>query len=435
MLVRMMGLEPGDVMQGKAKSLTPRGILALRKEGYHRDGASRGLYVQVAWRERNGKRSPDYGVTRSWIFRFTSPITNKVRNMGLGPCDGVTLAEARDLAKFARKLVTGGDDPIEYRKAIEASKREAYLKEQASKMTFSACAEAYLAGRLDKFRHPKSRHQWRSSLELASKHFGELNVAEIDTPAVVKFLEPLWRQAPETANRTRSRIEQVLDWARVHQFRDGGNPATWKGHLQHVFAREEGGNFAAMPFAELPDFMERLHQRKSASAKALEFLILTAARSGEVRGATWNEIDLERALWTVPAERMKAKKTHEVPLSEQAIALLKVTPRIGDYIFTGGIEGKPLSDQALMQVLRGLDAGNYNTIHGFRSSFRDWAGELGHWDRETIEFSLAHKLPDRVEAAYRRGTALKKRVALMQAWANFCDGRENLGEKIVPLHA
>lgn len=421
-------------MKGKATSLTSRGVLALKKEGYHRDDATRGLYLQVAWREQNGVRAPEHGVTRSWVFRYTSPVTKRVRMMGLGSCDVVTLKEARDLAKAARKLVIFGRDPIEHRKATEAAEREAYLKEQASKMTFRACAEAYLAGRLDKFRHHKSRHQWQSSLELAAKHFGDLNVSEITTPMVVKFLEPLWRQAAESANRTRGRVEKVFDWARVRGFRQGENPAAWRGHLQHVFEREGGGNFAAMPFADLPDFMAQVRQLKSASARALEFAILTAARSGEVRGATWDEIDLDAALWTIPGERMKAGKQHEVPLSTQAVALLKAMPRIGTYVFPGAIEGKPFSDMALMQVLRGLDANGF-TVHGFRSTFRDWAGELGHWDREAVEFSLAHKLPDRVEAAYRRGTALKKRVALMQAWANFCDGQAQGAENVVSLHA
>jgi integrase len=189
-----------------------------------------------------------------------------------------------------------------------------------------------------------------------------------------------------------------------------------------------------MPFAEIPAFMTRLRQLNSSSARALEFLILTAARSGEVRGATWDEIDLDKALWTIPALRMKAGKTHEVPLGKQAIVLLKAMPRIGDYVFPGAIEGKPLSDMAFLQVLRGIDGNGY-TVHGFRSSFRDWAGELGHWDREAIEFSLAHKLPDRVEAAYRRGTALKKRVALMQAWANYCEDQAQQGADVVPLRA
>jgi integrase len=209
--------------------------------------------------------------------------------------------------------------------------------------------------------------------------------------------------------RTRGRIEKVLDWAKVHQFRDGANPARWRGHLEHIFATAQGGNYAAMPFTEVPAFMVRLRERESVSAKALELLILTAARSGEIRNATWSEIDLAKHLWTIPADRMKAGKEHTVPLSKAAVALLKALSRVGDYIFPGAIEGKPLSDMALMQQLRGLDANGYK-VHAFRSSFRDWAGDETNFDRETIEHALAHQLPDETEAAYRRGTALKKQI-------------------------
>ena len=263
------------------------------------------------------------------------------------------------------------------------------------------CVEQYLAEHLDSFRNAKHQWQYRETLRRASEAFGDLNVAAVDAPVVIKFLTPIWHETPETAARIRGRIEKVLDWARVHQFRDGDNPARWRGHLEHVFTSGEGGHYAAMPFADVPAFMERLRQRESASARALEFLILTAARSGEVRGATWNEIDLDKELWTIPGERMKAGKQHTVPLSKQALALLKALPRIGDYIFPGAVEGKPLSDMALMQLLRGMDANGYK-VHGFRSSFRDWCGDLGQFDREVIEHALAHQLPDKVEAAYRR---------------------------------
>jgi integrase len=205
--------------------------------------------------------------------------------------------------------------------------------------------------------------------------------------------------------------------------------------LEHVFASAKGGNYAAMPFADVPAFMARLRDRDSVSARALELLILTAARSGEVRGATWTEIDLDKRLWTIPASRMKAGREHTVPLSKRAVALLKALPRIGEFVFPGAREGKPLSDMALMQLLRGMDANGYK-VHGFRSAFRDWAGDLGNFDREVIEHALAHGLPDKVEAAYRRGTALRKREFLMQAWAQFCEADPSLSEaKITQLRA
>jgi integrase len=393
-------------MGRQTKRLTALKVSSLTKEGYHRDfgeGAAQGLYVQVAHRQKDGKLSAKHGVTRSWIYRYTSPVTKGVRWMGLGSADVISLAEARDLAKVARRLVILGADPIEHRRATETADREAYLRQQASKMTFAACAEAYLAGHLETFRNAKHRWQWQRSLDLASKAFGDLNVAEIDTPIVVKFLEPIWRKTAETGSRIRGRVEKVLDWARVRQFRQGENPARWKGHLEHVFASAKGGNYAAMPFADVPAFMARLRDRDSVSARALELLILTAARSGEVRGATWTEIDLDKRLWTIPASRMKAGREHTVPLSKRAVALLKALPRIGEFVFPGAREGKPLSDMALMQLLRGMDANGYK-VHGFRSAFRDWAGDLGNFDREVIEHALAHGLPDKVEAAYRRGT-------------------------------
>jgi integrase len=411
------------------KRMTAMKVASLSNEGFHRDhgaGAAVGLYVQVS-------KSAKGGVLRSWIYRFTSPITRKPRWMGLGSCDIIPLAEARDLARAARRLVQLGADPIEHRKATMAAERQAFLTEQASKMTFAACVEGYLDAHLNKFRNAKHRWQWQETLARASRAFGDLHVAAIDTPMVVKFLEPIWRETPETANRIRGRIEKVLDWARVHQFRDGENPARWKGHLQNIFSTAEGSNYAAMPFDQVPQFMVRLRERESVSAKALELLILTAARSGEVRNATWAEVDLDKHLWTVPADRMKAGKEHVVPLSKPAVALLKALPRIGAYIFPGAVEGKPLSDMALMQLLRGMDANGYK-VHGFRSTFRDWAGDVTSFDREVIEHALAHKLHDKVEAAYRRGTALKKRSILMQAWADYLDGVVESG-KVVPLHA
>ena len=403
-----------------ARRLTPKGVLALKKEGYHADSEAVGLYCQVAYRQRDGKLDKKHGVTRSWVYRFTSPVTKKVRWMGLGSCDVIPLAEARQLAKTARRLVTLGADPIEHRNATEAAACEAYLREQASKMTFRACADAYLAEHLSKFKNEKHQGQWKRALDLGSKAFGDLNVAEVDAPMVIKFLTPLWHKTPETGSRVRGRIEKVLDWARVHQFRDGENPARWQGHLEHVFASVKGGSYAAMPYDQVPAFMARLRQRESASAKALEFLILTAARSGEVRSATWAEFgDLDKKLWVIPGDRMKMGKEHVVPLSKQGVALLTALPRIGDYVFPGAVEGKPLSDMALMQLLRGVDGNGYK-VHAFRSSFRDWAGDETDFESETIEFALAHGIPDSTKAAYRRYRSFNKRALLMQAWANYC---------------
>jgi integrase len=346
--------------------------------------------------------------------------------MGLGPCDVIPLADARDLAKAARRLVTHGADPIERRKQKKEEERQAVLREEASKMTFADCVEQFLPGKLAGYRNEKHRWQWKETLERANKAFGDLHVARIDTPIVCKFLDPIWKETPETASRIRGRVEQVLDWAKVRGYREGENPAAWAGHLQHVYAVSEGSNYAAMSYKDVPAFLTRLRERDSASARALEFLILTAARNGEVRHATWSEIDLGAKLWTVPASRMKLHREHVVPLSKQAVAMLKKLPRVGDYIFPGAVTRKPLSDMALMQMLRGLD-GNGFKVHGFRSSFRDWSGEETEFENETIEFALAHGIPDSTKAAYRRYRSLNKRSRLMQSWADYLDGQVATG--------
>jgi integrase len=240
------------------------------------------------------------------------------------------------------------------------------------------------------------------------------------SPPVIKFLQPIWTRTPETGSRLRGRIEKVLDWAKARGFRDGENPARWKGHLQHLLkARPKAEHHAAMPFAELPAFLTSVRAKDAISARAVEFVILTAARSSEVREATWAEIDLKAGTWTIPASRMKAGREHTVPLSARAVQILKHLPRGGELVFPGAREGRPLSDMAMTQLLRGMD-GNGFKVHGFRSTFRDWAGDRTAFDREVIEHALAHKLPNKVEAAYRRSSALEKRRRLMEAWADYC---------------
>ena len=417
----------------KATPLTALKIKSIRSEGYHRDAATRGLYLQVSHLERAGMRSPEHGVTKSWVYRYVSPITGKLRMMGLGSADVIDLREARDLAKAARRLVTLGADPIEHRRATIQAEREARLREQASSMTFAECAEAYLAEHLSSFRNDKHKAQWKTSLKRASKAFGKLNIAEIDTPMLLKLLQPIWQDTPETGSRLRGRIEKVADWAKARGFREGENPARWKGHLEHLLrARPKAEHHAAMPFADLPSFMARLRDSASISARALEFAILTAARSNEVRGAAWGEIDLDGCTWTIPANRMKAGREHTVPLSDRAVAILRDLPHVGDLVFPGAREGRPLSDMAMTQLLRGMDANGYR-VHGFRSSFRDWAGDLTSFDREVIEHALAHKLPDKVEASYRRSSALNKRRKLMDAWASYCEGLPVEGAMVTPI--
>jgi integrase len=411
-----------------AKGFTALTIKNLKTPGYHRDrgdGASRGLYLQV-------RKAEAGGVTRSWLYRYTSPITRKERWMGLGPVDVIPLAEARELARAARRLVTLGTDPIERRRETTEVERAAIIRDKASRMTFRQCADAYLDAHMGKLDSATHRHQWRQSLALASTAFGDVAVAEINDAAVIKFLEPIIRKTHNTALCHRQRVETVLDWATVHKFRQGANPARWEKHLEHVFpGKPRAEPHKAMPWKEVPGFLVGLRDRNGVTGLALEFTILTAARRGEALDARWNEIDLDKRLWTIPGNRMKAKIKHEVPLSDRALEILKALPRIGDYIFTKD-GGKRIGNTSMLKLLVRMHAGC--SLHGFRSSCRDWAGETTNHDRESIEFSLAHKLPDAVEAAYRRGKSMPKRRLLMQQWASFCAGVE-AGDNVVPIRA
>jgi integrase len=386
--------------------LTARQVDTI-KHGKHADGG--GLYLWVV--------RPGYKI---WTFRYM--IDGRAREMSLGPVSDVRLARARELANLAREMVRDKRDPLEAKKEA----RERVHAEAARKMTFRQCADAYLSEHLSKHRNDTHRQQWRSSLDLASKAFGDIAVADIDTGIVVKFLEPHWRAIPVSASRTRGRIEKVLDWATVHKFREGDNPARWKGHLEHVFrAKPEVKHFEAMPFTEVPAFLEAIRDCTVAGAAALEFLILTTSRASEVTGAKWEEIDLESRVWNVPADRMKKFREHTVPLPPRAVAILEAMPRNGAYVFTS-VDGKKRIGSSTMRKLLKKTAPAYQ-VHGFRSSFRDWAGDRTNFDRETIEHALAHNLPDKVEAAYRRGTALDKRRRLMAEWARYCTC--DLGDK------
>ena len=391
-------------------------LRTLTKPGAYGDGG--GLYVQV--------RGPEH---RSWLFRFK--LHGRARLMGLGPLPDVSLAEARELATVARKLVRQGVDPIERRRAARA---EAAAK--AGLNTFREVAEAYIAAHEPGWRNAKHRQQWRNTLETyAYPVIGSLGVAAVDTGAVMRVLEPIWREAPETASRLRGRIEAVLDYASARGWRSGDNPARWRGHLANLLpARGKIArvvHHAALGWREIGAFMTALRAQDGVGAKALEFAILTAARSGEVRGARWPEIDLAAGIWTVPAGRMKGGREHRVPLSEPALAVLSAIEPLRPapcsdtgaspdaLIFPGRKSGKPLSDMSLTAVLRRMGRGDL-TAHGFRSTFRDWCAETTGYPREVAEAALAHALSDKVEAAYRRGDLFQKRRRLMEDWAEFC---------------
>ena len=403
------------------KKLSVRSVAALNSKGNYHDGG--GLYLQVTLRSDGSPR-------KSWLYRFVSPETKRERYMGLGSLEDVSLARGREARDAARAVLKSGVDPIEERERAGQRSRIEAAEAVAKATTFDDCAAAYFASHNSAWKNPKHRQQWQNTLATyASPVFGSLPVAAIDTSLVLKALERdgLWTTKPETALRVRGRIENVLDWATMRGFREGDNPARWKGRLSILLpARSKVRavkHLEAMPYADVPKFMSALAQRKATAASALRFLILTGARAGEVLGAKWDEIDLGAKLWTVPASRMKAGKQHQVPLCDAAMAELEKMRaiHINDYIFPGEHVSR-LPHNSLWMVLRRMNVAV--TTHGFRSSFRDWAGEETHFPREVCEAALAHSIENKTEAAYRRGTALEKRRELMQAWAKYLVGAD-----------
>jgi integrase len=370
-----------------------------------------GVYLQI---------TGDSG--RSWIFRYQ--LAGKARHMGLGPTDLLTLKEARDRATDARKLLLDGIDPIEARNL----RRSQQLLKDAKAITFRACAEQYIADNKVAWRNGKHRAQWKSTLETyAYPVIGALSVGDVDTGLVLKVLRPIWSEKPETAGRVRGRIETILDWAKAQGFREGENPARWRGHLESVLPAKakvaKVQHHKAMPYADLAAFMARLRQNESMSAKALEFTILTAARTGETIGATRSEIDMVQKVWIIPGSRMKASKDHRVPLCGRAIEIIESLKHNQEFLFPGANLNRPLSNMAMLEMLRGM-TGNGITVHGFRSTFMDWGHEVTHHPKEMLDIALAHTVDDKVEAAYRRGDMFEKRRKLMADWASYCAGAQ-----------
>jgi integrase len=390
------------------------------KRGFHADGG--GLYLQVS----------KYG-TRSWVFRFTQK--KRSREMGLGPLHTVSLAEAREEALKCRRLLREGMDPIEQRKLIRGQAQADAVKV----MTFRQCAEKFISVHSAGWKNVKHASQWTNTLTTyAYPVFGELPVQEIDLGLVMKVIEPIWFTKTETAGRVRARIEAILHWATVRKYREGENPARWKGHLDTLLpARskvQKVKHHAALPYDDIGQFCENLRQQKGVSARGLEFLILTAARTGEVIKATWSEIDFDKAVWIIPAERMKADKEHRVPLSPAALnvlAGLKETA-LNDFVLPGMRSNTSLSNMAFLQLLKRMGRAGL-TAHGFRSTFRDWAAERTAYPQEVAEMALAHAVSDKVEAAYRRGDLFDKRRKIMDDWAGFCSTIVSTDKKVVGI--
>ncbi|MEI8397420.1 MAG: tyrosine-type recombinase/integrase [Rhodospirillaceae bacterium] len=374
---------------------------------------------------------------KSWLYRFM--LAGKSREMGLGSLADVSLSDARAATAEARKLLKAGHDPIAKREADREAVRVTAALAAARAMTFRQCAERYIEVHKNGWKNEKHRTQWPNTFrDYVYPVFGDLPVQAVDLPLVLKVLEPIWMTKTETATRVRGRIEAVLDWATVRGYRTGDNPALWRGRLSHLLpARtkvQKVEHHAALPYAETGAFMTKLRKRDAIAARALEFTILTAARTGEVIGATWGEIDLEAAVWIIPAERMKAGREHRVPLSERALDILRTMAehRQGDIVFPS-TRGNPLSNMGMAMLLRRMNRDDL-TAHGFRSTFRDWAAERTAYPNEVVEMALAHAVGNKVEAAYRRGDLFEKRRRLMDDWSAFCGALPaESGATVVPL--
>lgn len=384
-------------MAREINRLNGKKVPGMREPGLYADGA--GLYLRI-----------DQTGSRRWVYIFYR--AGRRREMGLGSLEVVKLTDARAAAEKVRAEIKAGLDPIETRRKAN---------EPAPDTTFSAVAADLMDGLEKGWKSPKQRPQWEASLQQHAATIWKAEVGAVDTEMVLKALRNIWTDKPETARRVRSRIEMVLDAATVRGLRSGENPARWRGHLARMLprAKKEKGHHAAMAYTDVPAFLDQLSGRHSISADALRFLIFTAARSGEVRGATWDEI--KGSTWVIPAERMKASREHRVPLSDAALGVLEaIDPDVRDGLIFPGLKG-PLSDMALAMVMRKMGI-KEATPHGFRSSFRDWAGDCTSYPRELLEEALAHQVGSSVERAYRRGSAVEKRRPLMQAWANHCLG-------------
>jgi integrase len=407
-----------------AGKLTVRKVEAL-PVGTWGDGG--GLYLQVL---------PKGG--RTWLFRYKA--RGKTTWAGLGGFPTVGLADARTAALEARRLVKAGGDPVEAKKAVKAA-----AAEQAGQ-TFKVLAGKYIAANKAGWRNAKHALQWEATLTAyAYPVIGDKLASAVSVAHIIEILQPIWEAKPETASRVRGRIESVLNYAAALNLRHGENPARWKGHLAQILpARAKVAkveHHAAVPWRELPAVMAKLAQSQGTAAACLRFLALTAARSGEARGAQWDEIDLAGKVWTVPGDRMKAGQAHRVPLTDAAIAILKsaypagaTEKPAGGLVFPGGKTDRPLSDVALAKALRVAGAGDF-TVHGMRSTFRDWAAESTAFPREICEAALAHSNRDRVEAAYLRGDHFAKRRRLMEAWAGYATAPPKTGATVTPLRA
>ena len=387
-------------MARQINRLSARSAATLKEVGRHADG--NGLYLSIS---RNGGRR--------WVFLYRAD--GKLREKGLGGAASVTLKDARLKAEAVRKQRADGLDPIsEGRKSVDV-------------MTFTECAKAYIASHESGWSNPKHADQWRNTLKTyAEPIIGDLPINKVDVSHVMRIVEPLWKTKTETASRVRGRIEAILDWAAARKYRSSENPARLRGHLDYLLPPRRKvakvKHHPALPYKEIPKFMGDLRTREGMGALALEYTVLTAARTGETIGAKWAEIDMQSKLWIVPAERMKARVEHYVPLSARAIEILGTLSTDTEFVFPGNGDKNPMSSMSLLAVLKRMERSDITT-HGFRSTFRDWAAETTEFPNEVVEMALAHTIKNKAEAAYRRGNMLDRRRVLMDAWSNYCSSK------------
>lgn len=402
-------------------ALTAMSVKAA-KPGRHADGG--GLHLLV-------KKS----CARSWVYRYM--LKGKSRDIGLGTAgpDGISLSVARDLASALRLKVKAGIDPLAERQREAADAIAAAQAAEIAGITFKQVAEAHIKANESDWRNEKHRQQWRNTLSTyVYPAIGDLSVASICTPHVLQIVEPIWQEKPETASRIRGRIEIVLDAAKARGYREGDNPARWRGHIDQILPKRgklSRGHHKAMPYTEIGAFTAQLREREAMAALALEFVVLTAARTSEALGAKWCEVDIDKAIWTIPAERMKAGKEHRVPLPARAIEILTITKAHGkDWLFPAD-KGRALSGMAMSMLLRRMKVDC--TVHGFRSAFRDWSAECTAYAHEVCEMALAHTIGNKSEAAYRRGDLFDKRRRLMADWAAYCETSVATESNVSPI--
>ncbi len=400
------GENRGYGMSRIKNKLTARTVETKKTVGYYSDGGN--LYLRVT-----------ASLSKTWAFYYKKE--GKRVEMGLGSVSNITLEQAREKAATLRKQIATGIEPLIEKQRLESERKVAIAKS----MTFKQCADAYIKAHQAGWKNKKHIQQWQNTLtQYAYPVFGELDVKAIDTGLITKCLEPIWLTKNETAGRVRGRIESVLDWATARKYREGDNPARWRGHLDKLLAKpskiQKTEHHKALPYGEINGFINSLRLQDGIAAKCLEFTILTAARTGESIGATWDELDLSAKTWTIPAVRMKAEREHKVPLNPQAIKILTdmAAIRTNDYVFPSNKKG--LSNMAMLTLLRRMDRADI-TVHGFRSTFRDWAAESTAYSGEVVEMALAHAIKNQTEAAYRRGDLLEKRGRLMADWERYCN--------------